>query len=142
MTSLLDTFAEFQPLLLSFNHVHTTTLQTYFRIFHDMEATTFDFSKVSALVRSQLRSVFALTKDIVEFDRNMFNTPYQVIRDRRLKELEWADDLLGRDAIRLDQLYISVLFSVSHIYHHVVIYVQDYQNNLTSFLKNKESVVY
>ncbi|KAG2238008.1 hypothetical protein INT48_002571 [Thamnidium elegans] len=91
--------AEFQPLILSFNHVHSTTLQTYFRIFHDMEATTFDFSKVSALVRSQLRSVFASTKDINEFDRNMFNTPYQVIRDRRLKELEWADDLLGRDAI-------------------------------------------
>ncbi|KAI7892986.1 ELMO/CED-12 family-domain-containing protein [Mucor mucedo] len=94
-----NTIAEFQPLLLSFNHVHSTTLQTYFRIFRDMEATTFDFSKVSALVRSQLRSAFASTKDIVEFDRNMFNTPYQVIRDRRLKELEWADDLLGRDAI-------------------------------------------
>ncbi|GAA5807621.1 hypothetical protein MFLAVUS_000990 [Mucor flavus] len=94
-----NTVAEFQPLILSFNHVHSTTLQTYFRIFHDMEATTFDFSKVSALVRSQLRSAFASTKDINEFDRNMFNTPYQVIRDRRLKELEWADDLLGRDAI-------------------------------------------
>lgn len=65
-----------------------------------MEATTYDFSKVSALVRSQLRSAFAATKDINEFDRNMFGTPYQVIRDRRLKELEWADDLLGRDAIR------------------------------------------
>jgi engulfment/cell motility protein 1 len=65
-----------------------------------MEATTFDFSKVSALVRSQLRSAFATTMEITEFDRNMFGTPYQVIRDRRLKELEWADDLLGRDAIR------------------------------------------
>ncbi|OAC98192.1 hypothetical protein MUCCIDRAFT_117120, partial [Mucor lusitanicus CBS 277.49] len=95
----IDTIAEFQPLILSFNHVHSTTLQTYFRIFHDMEATTYDLSKVSALVRSQLRSAFASTKDIQEFDRNMFGTPYQQIRDRRLKELEWADDLSGRDAI-------------------------------------------
>ncbi|KAL7317107.1 hypothetical protein PS15m_003505 [Mucor circinelloides] len=94
-----NTIAEFQPLILSFNHVHSTTLQTYFRIFHDMEATTYDLSKVSALVRSQLRSAFASTKDIQEFDRNMFGTPYQQIRDRRLKELEWADDLSGRDAI-------------------------------------------
>ncbi|GAN03233.1 elmo ced-12 family protein [Mucor ambiguus] len=94
-----NTIAEFQPLILSFNHVHSTTLQTYFRIFHDMEATTYDLSKVSALVRSQLRSTFASTKDIQEFDRNMFGTPYQQIRDRRLKELEWADDLSGRDAI-------------------------------------------
>lgn len=99
ITSTNTIIAEFQPLLLSFNHVHSTTLQTFFRIFHDMEATTFDFSKVSALVRSQLRSAFASTMDISEFDRNMFGTPYQVIRDRRLKELEWADDLLGRDAI-------------------------------------------
>jgi engulfment/cell motility protein 1 len=67
-----------------------------------MEATTYDFPKVSALVRSQLRAALngVAAKDIQEFDRNMFNTPYQQIRDRRLKELEWADDLLGRDAIR------------------------------------------
>ncbi|KAI7902057.1 ELMO/CED-12 family-domain-containing protein [Cokeromyces recurvatus] len=101
-TSINTTKSEFQPLILNFNHVHSTTLQTFFRIFHDMEATTFDFSKVSALVRSQLRSTLndSLTsKNIIEFDRIMFETPYQQIRDRRLKELEWADDLLGRDAI-------------------------------------------
>ncbi|KAG1374208.1 hypothetical protein G6F61_009526 [Rhizopus arrhizus] len=96
-----NTPATFQPLILDFDRVHSTTLQTFFRIFHDMEATTYDFSKVSALVRSQLRSTLNndAVKDIQEFDRNMFGTPYQVIRDRRLKELEWADDLLGRDAI-------------------------------------------
>jgi engulfment/cell motility protein 1 len=89
-------------LILDFNYVHSTTLQTFFRIFHEMEATTFDFSKVSALVRSQLRATLnnAAVKDIQEFDRSMFGVPYQMIRDRRLKELEWADDLLGRDAIR------------------------------------------
>ncbi|CAO3681127.1 unnamed protein product [Rhizopus stolonifer] len=96
-----NTPAAFQPLILDFDHVHSTTLQTFFRIFHDMEATAYDFSKVSALVRSQLRSALNnnAVKDIQDFDRNMFGTPYQVIRDRRLKELEWADDLLGRDAI-------------------------------------------
>ncbi|CAO3699362.1 unnamed protein product [Rhizopus microsporus] len=96
-----NTPAVFQPLILEFDHVHATTLQTFFRIFHDMEASTYDFSKVSALVRSQLRSTLNsdAVKDIQAFDRSMFGTPYQVIRDRRLKELEWADDLLGRDAI-------------------------------------------
>ncbi|OBZ83793.1 Engulfment and cell motility protein 2 [Choanephora cucurbitarum] len=96
-----NSISEFQPLIHDFKHVHSTTLQTYFRIFHDMEATIYDFSKVEALVRSQLR--FALNSasayDINEFDRSMFGTPYQQIKDRRLKELEWADDLLGRDAI-------------------------------------------
>ncbi|KAI8997175.1 ELMO/CED-12 family-domain-containing protein [Pilobolus umbonatus] len=99
--SSMESLTSFHQLILSFNAVHSTTLQTYFRIFHDMEATTHDFSKVSALVRSQLRAALNndSVKDIQEFDRTMFGTPYQVIRDRRLKELEWADDLLGRDAI-------------------------------------------
>ncbi|KAG0172834.1 hypothetical protein DFQ28_009796 [Apophysomyces sp. BC1034] len=94
--------AEFEQPLLNFDHIHGTTLQCFYRIFHDMEATSADFSKVSALVRSQLRSVLKSEgiKDIYEFDRIMLGTPYQVIRDRRLKELEWADDLLGREAIR------------------------------------------
>lgn len=39
-------------------------------------------------------------RDIFEFDRLMLDTPYTVIRDRRLKELEWADDLCSRIAIR------------------------------------------
>jgi engulfment/cell motility protein 1 len=114
MTDLLDPtavdLADFQPLVLSFDSVHHTTLHLFFRMFHDMEATTSDFSKVSALVRSQIR--FALknenVKNLFEFDKIMLETPYQVIRDRRLKELEWADDLLGREAIR----YVSKSFSV------------------------------
>ncbi|KAI8977655.1 ELMO/CED-12 family-domain-containing protein [Mycotypha africana] len=95
------TIADFQALLLSFDHIHATTLQTYFRIFRDMEATNSDLPKVSALARSQLRAVLndSTINDITSFDETMFSTPYERIRDRRLKELEWADDLLGRDAI-------------------------------------------
>lgn len=68
-----------------------------------MNGTTSDFSKVSALVRSQLRATMMGdegARDIFEFDRLMLDTPYTVIRDRRLKELEWADDLCSRIAIR------------------------------------------
>jgi engulfment/cell motility protein 1 len=85
-----------------FDRVQATTIRLFFRLFQDMKATNADFSKVSALVRSQLRAVFRSdeVKDISEFERVMDGTPYQVIRDRRLKELEWADDLLGREAIR------------------------------------------
>ncbi|KAI9321057.1 ELMO/CED-12 family-domain-containing protein [Dichotomocladium elegans] len=92
----------FEPLLFQLDHVHATTFQLFFRLFQDMEATTTDFPKVSALVRSQLRATLKSdgVQDIYEFDRTMLTTPYTVIRDRRLKELEWADDLLGREAIR------------------------------------------
>ncbi|KAI8342715.1 ELMO/CED-12 family-domain-containing protein [Chlamydoabsidia padenii] len=94
--------AELEPILMYFDRVQATTIRLFFRLFQDMKATNADFSKVSALVRSQLRAVFRSdeVKDISEFERVMDGTPYQVIRDRRLKELEWADDLLGREAIK------------------------------------------
>jgi hypothetical protein len=96
-----------------------------------MEATTYDFSKVSALVRSKLRSALnnEASKDIGEFDRIMFGTPYQVIRDRRLKELEWADDLLGRDAIRYVLSTSSISIEMFMHFLLLVIYVLAYQNN-------------
>ncbi|CAO3600178.1 unnamed protein product [Absidia cylindrospora] len=94
--------AELEPILMYFDRVQAITIRLFFRLFLDMKATNADFSKVSALVRSQLRAVFRSDgiKDINEFERVMDGTPYQVIRDRRLKELEWADDLLSREAIR------------------------------------------
>ncbi|CAO3596362.1 unnamed protein product [Absidia cylindrospora] len=94
--------ADLEPNLMYFDRIQATTIRLFFRLFHDMKATNADFSKVSALVRSQLRAVFRSKEvmDIGEFERIMDGTSYQVIRDRRLKELEWADDLLGREAIR------------------------------------------
>ncbi|KAI8060851.1 ELMO/CED-12 family-domain-containing protein [Gongronella butleri] len=94
--------AEFEPILLYLDRVQATTVRLFFRLFQDMGATIADFSKVSALVRSQLRAVLKTegVKDMNEFERVMDGTPYQTIRNRRLKELEWADDLLGRDAIK------------------------------------------
>ncbi|CAO3623991.1 unnamed protein product [Cunninghamella blakesleeana] len=94
--------ANLEPIMMYMDRVQASTLQLFFRLFQDMEATNSDFSKVSALVRSQLRAVLKSEsgKDIGEFERAMSGTPYQIIRDRRLKELEWADDLLGREAIK------------------------------------------
>lgn len=100
---VVDSAVDFDPLLLHFDHVHATTLQCFWRLFQEMNGTTSDFSKVSALVRSQLRATMMGdegARDIFEFDRLMLDTPYAVIRDRRLKELEWADDLCSRIAIR------------------------------------------
>ncbi|RUP13799.1 ELMO/CED-12 family-domain-containing protein [Jimgerdemannia flammicorona] len=96
------TTTEFQPLLLSFDAIHHVTIQAFFRLFQEMEATTTDFPKVSALVRSQIKHALRGdgSRSMFEFERAMLGTPYQVIRDRRLKELEWADDLLGREPIK------------------------------------------
>ncbi|CAJ0870506.1 13165_t:CDS:2 [Entrophospora sp. SA101] len=75
---------------------------SFFRLWNEMEATSDDFPKVSALVRSQLK--FALkdevTKQLYEFEKDMLEVEYKVIRDRQLKELELGDDLLSKTPVR------------------------------------------
>ncbi|CAG8558682.1 3097_t:CDS:10 [Ambispora leptoticha] len=96
------TSTSFQPLLLSFEKIHYITVKSFFRMWHEMEATVEDFPKVSALVRSQLK--FALrdeaTKQLYEFEKDMLEVEYKVIRDRQLKELELGDDLLSKTPVR------------------------------------------
>ncbi|CAG8475045.1 7244_t:CDS:10 [Paraglomus brasilianum] len=97
------TSTSFQPLLLSFSKIHYITVKAFFRMWHEMEATVDDFPKVSALVRSQLK--FALrdeaSKQLYEFEKDMLEVEYKVIRDRQLKELELGDDLLSKTPVRL-----------------------------------------
>ncbi|CAG8487653.1 7139_t:CDS:10 [Funneliformis mosseae] len=96
------TSTSFQPLLLAFEKIHYITIKAYFRLWNDMEATVDDFPKVSALVRSQLK--FALrdeaTKQLYEFEKDMLDVEYKIIRDRQLKELELGDDLLSKTPVR------------------------------------------
>ncbi|CAG8723017.1 18589_t:CDS:2, partial [Acaulospora morrowiae] len=96
------TSTSFQPLLLSFNKIHYIAVKSFFRLWNEMEATVDDFPKVSALVRSQLK--FALrdeaTKQLYEFEKDLLEVEYKVIRDRQLKELELGDDLLSKTPVR------------------------------------------
>ncbi|CAG8650102.1 9471_t:CDS:2 [Rhizophagus irregularis] len=70
----------------------------YITLWNEIEAMVDDFPKVSALVRSQLK--FALRdeaiKQLYEFEKDMLEVEYKVIRDRKLKELELDDDLLSK----------------------------------------------
>ncbi|CAG8820356.1 14372_t:CDS:2, partial [Gigaspora margarita] len=96
------TSTSFQPLLLSFGKIHYITVKAFFRLWNDMEATVDDFPKVSALVRSQLK--YALrdeaTTQLYEFEKDMLEVEYKIIRDRQLKELELGDDLLSKTPVR------------------------------------------
>ncbi|PKY19528.1 hypothetical protein RhiirB3_495042 [Rhizophagus irregularis] len=78
--------------------VPNPTVKSFFRLWNEIEAMVDDFPKVSALVRSQLK--FALRdeaiKQLYEFEKDMLEVEYKVIRDRKLKELELDDDLLSK----------------------------------------------
>ncbi|RKP25830.1 ELMO/CED-12 family-domain-containing protein, partial [Syncephalis pseudoplumigaleata] len=92
----------FQPLQLVMEDVHTTTLLAFFRAWNHMEATTEDFDKVSALVRSHVRYTLQESEitSLFDYERAMLETPYEVMRARQLKDLEDEDDLLTKLAVR------------------------------------------
>jgi hypothetical protein len=84
----LDTAStSFQPLLLTFEKIHYITIKSFFRLWNEMEATVDDIPKVSVLVISQLK--FALkdeaTKQLYEFEKDMLEVEYKVIRGRQLR---------------------------------------------------------
>ncbi|OZJ05804.1 hypothetical protein BZG36_00871 [Bifiguratus adelaidae] len=102
ITNGYATAIDFQPLVLYYDATHIITVQTIFHFFNEMAATSADFSRVLDLVRSQLK--FAMrsadaNRCLADFEKSMLGLPYQTIRERRIRELEWADDLLGREAI-------------------------------------------
>lgn len=102
ITTGFSTSTSFQPLLLSFSRIHYITVKAFFRLWHEMEATLDDFPKVSNLVRSQIK--FSLrdeaTKPLYEFEKDMLDVEYKVIRDRQMKELELGDDLMSKVPVR------------------------------------------
>lgn len=101
----------------------------------ESSATTADFSRVVALVRSQYvqslhsqiasikilyRVKFALRKENTrqwhEVEHDFNNSEYRAVRDRQMKELELEDDLLSKVPVRYvnfcRSLYLGKLLTV------------------------------
>jgi hypothetical protein len=64
-----------------------------------------DINRVAAVVRSQFRHVIGLIQPndpigIAAFEKEMITSPYSVVRERQLKELEVDDMLMSRLPVR------------------------------------------
>ncbi|KAJ3317691.1 hypothetical protein HDU76_001085 [Blyttiomyces sp. JEL0837] len=94
----------YQPLLLQFEEVTSVTLRFFFRLWIEMEAQSNgdDINRVAAVVRSQFRHVLGLVQSsgdpggLAFFEKEMMFSPYAVVRERQLKELEVDDMLVSR----------------------------------------------
>ncbi|KND04294.1 uncharacterized protein SPPG_00027 [Spizellomyces punctatus DAOM BR117] len=102
-----STTTSYQPLLLTFHEVFAITLQTFFRLWDEMEAdaTGDDINRVSALVRSQFKHSASAGKPLdpnllSSFRTEMLETPYSIVRERQLKNLEVEDDLMTKLPVR------------------------------------------
>ncbi|KAJ8695248.1 hypothetical protein PTI98_007857 [Pleurotus ostreatus] len=97
-----STSTTFQPFFLDFYRVHTLATQFFLRMWGESGAATGDFTRVVALVRSQIK--VALRSENVrewhEVEQDFLGSEYRAVRDRQMKELELEDDLLSKVPIR------------------------------------------
>ncbi|KAG6821202.1 hypothetical protein H0H93_004023 [Arthromyces matolae] len=97
-----STSTAFQPFFLDFCKVHSLATRFFLRMWTESGAATEDFTRVSALVRSQIKA--ALRSENVrpwhEVEHDFNEQEYRDVRDRQMKELELEDDLLSKVPVR------------------------------------------
>lgn len=97
-----STSMRFQPCLLSFTRLHHLALRFFLRIWSESGASTSDFGRVSALVRSQVKESLKDEESKTWFDieADFLQSDYRVVRDRQMRELETEDDYTSKASIR------------------------------------------
>ncbi|KAG6897431.1 hypothetical protein C0992_001592 [Termitomyces sp. T32_za158] len=97
-----STSTAFQPFFLNFYRVHSLATRFFLRMWTESGAAMEDFTRVSALVRSQIK--VALRSENVrpwhEVEHTFNEQEYREVRDRQMKELELDDDVLSKVPVR------------------------------------------
>jgi len=103
------TTTSFQPFLFIIEKVFAITLECFIKLWHESDINqnqnSEDLLRVSLLVRSQFRFSIAKSESagseaFNQFKTDMLQTPYQIIKERHIKELELEDDLMSKVPIR------------------------------------------
>ena len=114
-----STATTFQPLFLDFHRVHSLATHFFIRMWSESGATSGDFPRIVALVRSQYvfyffwaglisycmyRVKLALRKESSrewhEVEADFLESDYRDVRDRQMEQLELEDDLLSKIPVR------------------------------------------
>lgn len=113
-----STATTFQPLFLDFHRVHSLATHFFIRMWSESGATSGDFPRIVALVRSQYvdpiliiyishissRVKLALRKESTrewhEVEADFLESDYRDVRDRQMEQLELEDDLLSKIPVR------------------------------------------
>ena len=98
------TSTTYLPFLLSFNKVHHLVLRFFLRMWNESGAAASDFSRVSALVRSQVDEALGKQEETsrtwFELENAFLHSEYRTVRDRQMKELEVDQDYSSKASIR------------------------------------------
>ncbi|KAK0202694.1 ELMO/CED-12 family-domain-containing protein [Desarmillaria ectypa] len=97
-----STSTTFQPFFLDFAKAHSLATHFFIRMWGESGAAADDFTRVAALVRSQVK--VGLRSENVrpwhEVEHDFLECEYKAVRDRQMQELEMEDDLLSKVPIR------------------------------------------
>ncbi|TFK39866.1 ELMO/CED-12 family-domain-containing protein [Crucibulum laeve] len=97
-----STSTTFQPFFLDFFKVHSLATHFFLRMWSESGAAYGDFTRVAALVQSQIK--LALRSENVrawhDVEHDFLECEYRAVRDRQMKELELEDDLLSKVPVR------------------------------------------
>ncbi|KAF8916264.1 ELMO/CED-12 family-domain-containing protein [Mucidula mucida] len=97
-----STSTTFQPFFMDFAKVHSLATHFFIRMWSESGAAAEDFTRVVALVRSQVK--VALRSENVrewhEVEHDFLECEYRAVRERQMKEIEMEDDLLSKVPIR------------------------------------------
>ncbi|KAF7309761.1 ELMO domain-containing protein [Mycena indigotica] len=97
-----STSTTFQPFFLDFYRVHSLATHFFVRMWSESGASTDDFARVAALVRSQTKVSLRMenVRPWHEVEHDFNACEYRTVRERQMKELEVEDDLLSKIPIR------------------------------------------
>ncbi|KAJ7066643.1 ELMO/CED-12 family-domain-containing protein [Mycena amicta] len=101
-----STSTTFQPFFLDFYKVHSLATHFFIRMWSESGASTDDFTRVAALVRSQAKVSLRMenVRPWHEVEHDFNECEYRTVRERQMKELEVEDDLLSKIPIRRVEL--------------------------------------
>lgn len=92
------------PFLLSLTKVHNLALRFFLRMWNESGAAASDFSRVSALVRSQVHDALGKQDEVsrtwIDLEDAFLHSEYRTVRDRQIKELEVDEDYNSKASIR------------------------------------------
>ncbi|KAF7294500.1 ELMO domain-containing protein [Mycena kentingensis (nom. inval.)] len=97
-----STSTTFQPFFLDFYRVHSLATDFFIRMWSESGASSDDFTRVAALVRSQAKVSLRMenVRPWHEVEHDFNDCEYRTVRERQMKELEVEDDLLSKIPIR------------------------------------------
>ncbi|KIY71885.1 hypothetical protein CYLTODRAFT_389592 [Cylindrobasidium torrendii FP15055 ss-10] len=97
-----STSTTFQPFFMDFERVHSLATQCFIRMWGESNAATDDFTRVAALVRSQVKVALRTENARAwhEVEHDFLECEYRSVRERQMREIEMEDDLLSKVPIR------------------------------------------